>query len=127
MMSNRTAMIVEDNPDLATVFAEALRAAEFDVEILEDGRVALEHLKTATPDIVVLDLHLPHVSGDVILERIRANQRLAETQVMIATADPRMVEMLKEQADLVLLKPISFAQLRDLADRLAPGLPLEES
>jgi hypothetical protein len=38
--------------------------------------------------------------------------------VIIATADPRMAEVLQEEADLVLLKPIGFGQLRDLASRL---------
>ncbi len=126
-MGSRTGMIVEDNPDLALVFAEALKASNFEIEIIKDGQKALERLKIATPDVVVLDLHLPHVSGDVILEHIRADERLAETRVMIATADPRMAELLEDQADLVLLKPISFNQLRDLAARMAPSQPSEET
>ena len=68
--------------------------------------------------VVVLDMHLPHVAGPDILRYIRADARLEKTQVIIATADPSMADSLREEATLVLLKPISFSQLRDLAKRL---------
>ena len=119
-MTPRSAMIIEDNEDLAIIFAEALQAAGFDTGIVQDGDTALVRLEASRPDIIILDLHLPHVSGEAILERIRTDERLAGTRVIIATADPRMADMLKDQADLVLLKPISFGQLRDLAARLSP-------
>ena len=65
-------------------------------------------------------MHLPNVSGDTILHHIRADERLANTRVMLATADAYMAENLRDKSDLVLLKPISFTQLRDLAKRLRP-------
>jgi CheY-like chemotaxis protein len=74
---------------------------------------------------VVLDLHLPHLSGRDILDEIRHDERLTSTRVIVATADPRMAEILDEQADLVLIKPISFGQLRDLSARLKPASPAE--
>jgi DNA-binding response OmpR family regulator len=119
-MNERFAMIIEDNEDLAIIFAEALQAAGFDTGIIQDGETALTRLEDCVPTIIILDLHLPYVSGEDILKRIRVDERLAETRVIIATADPRMADMLKNQADLVLLKPISFGQLRDLAARLSP-------
>lgn len=112
------ALVIEDDPDAAAIFSEALKAAGFEVEIIETGDKALERLKVTTPAMIVLDLHLPHVAGPEILRHVRADPRLAETQVIIATADPSMAESLHDQADLVLLKPISFSQLRDLAKRL---------
>ncbi len=119
-MSKRQALIVEDNADLSIIFAEALQAAGFETNIVRDGANAMTRLKESRPDIIILDLHLPHVSGKEILKQIRADERLAEISVVIATADPQMADMLKGQSDLVLLKPISFTQLRDLAGRLAP-------
>lgn len=119
-MNKRFAMIIEDNEDLAIIFAEALQAAGFDTGIIQDGDTALARLETCVPSLIILDLHLPYVSGEDILKQIRVDERLAETRVIIATADPRMADMLKDQADLVLLKPISFGQLRDLAARLSP-------
>jgi len=120
-MSNPLALIIEDDPDAATIFSEALQAAGFETEIVRTGDKALKRLAVTTPDAVVLDLHLPHVSGTDILRQIRADARLAKTRIIIATADPRMAELLRDQADLVLLKPISFSQLRDLAARLRPA------
>jgi DNA-binding response OmpR family regulator len=119
-MNERYAMIIEDNEDLAIIFAEALQAAGFETGIIQDGERAVKELETTQPRIIILDLHLPHVSGEEILKGIRADPRFEDTRVIIATADPRMADMLKDEADLVLLKPISFGQLRDLASRLAP-------
>jgi DNA-binding response OmpR family regulator len=117
-MSDLFALIVEDETDLAIIFSKALQEAGFETQIVRAGDTALMWLTSTTPQIVVLDLHLPRVSGEEVLEQIRADERLAATKVIIATADPRMAETLQDRADLVLLKPIGFSQLRDLAARL---------
>ena len=123
-MSDRSALIIEDNRDLAIIFAQALQAAGFATGIIQDGDQALARLAIATPDVVVLDLHMPCVSGADILRHIRADARLAGTRVILATADSHVTDVLREQADLVLIKPVSFTQLRDLAGRLvSPPLP----
>lgn len=121
-MTGLFALIIEDDVDLATIFSEALQAAGYNTEAVHEGDIALARLASTIPDVVVLDLHLPHVAGTDILRRIRADRRLAGTRVMVATADPRVATMLEAEADLILLKPISFTQLRDLATRLRPGL-----
>jgi DNA-binding response OmpR family regulator len=121
-MSQPLALIIEDEADLAEIFSQALRAAGFTTEIARDGRQALERLAGIVPDIVVLDLHLPHVDGDDLLHQIRDDKRLADTRVIIASADPLMAEVLDGLADLVLIKPVSFGQLRDLSQRLKPTL-----
>ena len=71
----------------------------------------------------MLDLHLPHVSGPDILRHIRVDARLTETRVIVATAHARIAESIRREADLVLLKPISFSQLRDLAAILESARP----
>lgn len=117
-MSNQFALIIEDDYDASFIFAEALQAATFETEIIRSGDRALARLAVVTPDVVVLDLRLPRVAGTDILRQIRTDVRLAETRVIVATADPRMAEPLRDEADLVLIKPISFSQLRDLSARL---------
>lgn len=114
-MDKSSALIIEDDEDLSLIFSEALQAAGFETEIIRRGDVALERLATTTPDVVVLDLHLPRVAGMDILHQIRTDKRLAGTRVIVATAHPNMAETLRDEADLVLLKPVSFSQLRDLA------------
>ena len=117
-MANPLALIVEDDYDLSIIFAEALQAAGFETQIVRAGDTALMWLSSTTPEVVVLDLHLPRVAGTSILQQIRNDPHLTDTRVIIATADARLAETLREDADLVLLKPISFTQLRDLAARL---------
>lgn len=94
--------------------------ASFDTEVIQDGAVALAALARLSPAIVLLDLHLPRVSGKTILHCIRNNVRLQHIPVILATADSQVGEDLRADSDLVLLKPISISQLRDLASRLHP-------
>lgn len=117
-MNNPLALIIEDDFDLATIFDEALKAAEFKTEVIRAGDTAMARLAVVAPDVVILDLHLPHVAGTDILDQIRADERLAAARVIITTADARLAETMHNQADLVLVKPISFSQLRDMAVRL---------
>ena len=112
------ALIIEDDQEQAGIFARALEMAEFEAEIIPDGKAALDRLAAVVPDLVVLDLQLPYVSGDDILHRIRADERLAKTRVILATANPLMASSLREESDLVLIKPVSFFQLSELAARL---------
>ncbi len=114
------ALIIEDDAKISMIFAEALKTVEYDTEIIQDGQLALDRLAETTPAVVVLDLHLPHVSGPDILHQIRTDPRFAKTRVMVVTADSALADSLEDEADLVLLKPISFNQLRDLASRLRP-------
>jgi CheY-like chemotaxis protein len=119
-MEKPLALIIEDDQKLADIFSLSLQAAEFLTEIVANGQIALARLAEIVPAVVVLDLHLPHVSGEKILRQIRGDKRLAQTRIMLATADALMAEELRGEADLVLLKPISPTQLRDLAARLRP-------
>ena len=112
------ALIVEDDPRLSIIFVQAVQKAGFETQAFRNGGTALAALQTLTPQVVVLDLHLPDVSGDRILYQIRQDERLKQTRVILATADAAMADALQDQSDLVLIKPISFSQLRDLAVRL---------
>lgn len=116
------ALIIEDDEDLANIFATALRGVGFEVEHAADGRVAQSRLKSGSaPYLILLDMHLPHISGaDLLTNIIRKDPRFADTIVIITTADARMGEAYTEQVDFVMIKPISFVQLRDLTSRLKP-------
>ena len=115
------ALIIEDDLDLAEIFAEAMRGVGFEVEHIADGRAAQARLKEGrAPFIILLDMHLPHVSGGDLLTILKQDERFDKTLIIITTADARMGEMYRDQADFVLIKPISFVQLRDLTARLKP-------
>jgi signal transduction histidine kinase len=115
---SRSALIVEDDADLAAIFSEALKSAGFEPKVIRDGAVAQRRIKELAPHIIILDLHLPHVDGSTLLTQIRADNALKNTIVIVATADALLGEMYRDIADIVLIKPISFIQLRDLSSRL---------
>jgi len=119
---NELALIVEDDEDLANIFAEALRGVGFDVEHVADGRAAEKRLRDGDPPyLILLDMHIPHISGgDLLTNTIKQDEQLSDTMVIITTADARMGEAFRDQADFVMTKPISFVQLRDLTARLKP-------
>jgi len=119
---SQLALIIEDDEDLASIFAEALRGVGFDVELVPDGRMAQDRLNNGVPPfLILLDMHLPHISGaDLLTNVIKKDERFAKSVVIITTADARMGEAYTEQVDFVMIKPISFVQLRDLTSRLKP-------
>ena len=71
------------------------------------------------PNLVILDLHLPDMPGINILRKIRSTQWLAGVPVIVATAHPQMAEVIDEEADLVLIKPVRYRVLQDKAVELA--------
>ncbi len=125
-MNQPLALIVEDEKDLSDIFAEALQHANFVTEVAQDGQIAVNRLREIVPDLVLLDLHLPHVAGTEILKIIRGDVRLAQTQVIVVTADARSAEFMRSDAELVLVKPVRFSQLRDLAARIRPEKPASD-
>jgi two-component system KDP operon response regulator KdpE len=117
-MNKPLALVIEDDVDLSEIFSKTLRSGGFETEVIRDGQAALDRLAGNPPAVILLDLHLPHVAGATILQNIRANERYAKTAVIVASADARLAEELQVQADLVLLKPISVDQVRELAQRM---------
>jgi DNA-binding response OmpR family regulator len=116
-MTKHSALIIEDDPALNEIMAITLKA-DFEIETCIDGKAGLARLREVTPHIVVLDLNLPGASGREILTTIRSNERFAKTRVIITTADERQAETMTDEVDIVLLKPVSPVQLRELALRL---------
>jgi CheY-like chemotaxis protein len=115
------ALVIEDNEDQADILSKALQTAGFETEAIHDGDEAVARLAVVVPDLVLLDLHLPGVSGTGILLEIRADPRLVNTRVVIATVEPQMAEVLRDKADRILAKPIEFGELYDLAVSLISG------
>ncbi|MDJ0753360.1 MAG: response regulator [Ardenticatenaceae bacterium] len=119
---NLTALIIEDEPHLAELFSRALGEVGYQTEVVADGLAAAQRIKEETvPDLVILDLHLPTVSGDELLNQIKSNERYNDTKVILATADGLLGDRLRTQANLVMIKPIDIFQLQRLANRLKPS------
>jgi len=116
-MIKHSALIIEDDPKLNEIMSITLQS-DFKIETCIDGKEGLSRLSEVTPHIVVLDLNLPGASGREILTFIRADERFSKTRVILTTADERLAEMMTDEVDIVLLKPVSPVQLRELALRL---------
>ena len=120
--SNPLAYIVEDDDQLADIFTQAMKLAGFETMTEENGQRAIDALAHLDPAVVVLDLYLPGVSGDKVLAYIRGESRLQKKIVVLTTFDSLLADNLREQSDYVLLKPVSFGQLRDLGIRLRANI-----
>ena len=117
-MKPHLALIIEDDDLLGDIFSKSLEGV-YTTEVVKDGLLALERLDQIRPMLVVLDLHLPGLNGKEILASIRSNPALAETRVILCTADERTADLLQDQADIVFLKPVNPSQLRQMAARFA--------
>jgi two-component system cell cycle response regulator DivK len=79
-------LIVEDNELNLKLFCDLLRAHGFEVEPVRDGRDALERARAFAPDLVIMDIQMPHVSGLELIEQMKAEEVLREVPVLAVTA-----------------------------------------
>lgn len=119
-MEKPFALIVEDDRDILALFRHVLDLAGYRTEIVMHGKVAVEHLSRTTPDIVLLDLGLPGISGSEILTMMRADERLKDVPVVVITAHPLLAATLPVTPQLVLIKPVNIEQMSRLIQRICP-------
>jgi two-component system, cell cycle response regulator DivK len=117
-MDKPVALIVEDDRDIVALFRHVLDVAGYHTEIVLDGQEAMDRLGTLLPNIVLLDLQLPSLSGVEILRRMRADERLKRVPVVVITAYAPYADSLPVEPDLLLLKPVDINQLSNLVQRL---------
>lgn len=122
-MTRPLALIIEDNQDIAEVFASILVMEGYEVEAVRNGETAVKHLTETIPALVVLDMYLPDTTGEILLTQIRHDPRLAKTRVVIVTAFPQTTRFLAVKADTVLCKPLRLEQIRHIAARFYPTEP----
>jgi DNA-binding response OmpR family regulator len=116
-------IIVEDDPNVAS-FLETTLAVEYETKLVTDGAEALQLLDRVAPDLVVLDLRLPGVSGVDICRRIRTEQRLSGAKLLIVTGypdSPETKEIHQIGVDALLNKPVMPHQLRHTVRQLLGG------
>jgi len=109
------ALIIEDDEVITEIFSIAVKEAGFETVVVRDGIQALKTLGSETPDLVLLDLHLPGIPGINVLREIRNDPKLAHTRVLIVSADTTQSEFLRIHADRILIKPIGFYAVYETA------------
>lgn len=120
-------LIIEDEPNNARLAQKLLRRAGHEVEIAEDGEIALAILQTDQPDLILADLGLPDIDGQTLVAMLRQQTRFANTPIVAFTAWPEPMAMAIAQAYAftgVILKPINTHEFaRQVGCYLEPPLP----
>jgi signal transduction histidine kinase/ActR/RegA family two-component response regulator len=120
----RRVMYIEDN--LANLkLMERVLARRSDLEIVPamQGRLGLDLARLHPPDLILLDLHLPDIPGDEVLQRLREDPQTASVPVIVVSADAtpgRVQRLLTAGASGYLTKPFDVADLLSLVDRHVP-------
>ena len=105
-------ILIEDQPDLAHWLARALTASGYVVDVIGDGIDADNALKTEEYDLAILDMNLPRLSGETILQRLRARHQTLPVLVLTARGElSDKVKGLEMGADDYLVKPFELDEL----------------
>jgi DNA-binding response OmpR family regulator len=117
-------LVVEDDDLLRTVVAEALREDGYDVETAADGEVALDLASRTRPDLVILDLMIPYVSGEEFARAIRLMDGLVTTPIVLISAARHADEVgARIGAKRCLRKPFDLFELIDSVHELLHPAP----
>ncbi len=111
----QTVLVVEDEPSYVDVLQIGLKKEGFRVEVARDGAQALELFELVNPDLVLLDVMLPRVSGIDVCRQIRKRSRIPIIMVTAKSAEIDTVVGLEVGADDYVTKPY---RLRELVARM---------
>ena len=117
-------LVVEDNELNLKLFCDLLRAHEHLAEPVRDGRDAVARARDFQPDLIVMDIQLPHVSGMELIEQMKADEALRSIPIMAVTAYAGRGDEEKIRgagAEAYVSKPISVMRFMDVVDGLLVG------
>jgi chemosensory pili system protein ChpA (sensor histidine kinase/response regulator) len=122
-MADRSVLVVEDDPELRTIYQEVLSDGGFEVIAARDGVDALEILDGEwTPCVLVLDLRMPRMSGWELAARLRADDRWDHLPLIIVAAYYRIAEEAERLgAHAWLQKPIDIGRLVGIVEDACGG------
>jgi len=119
-------LVVEDNELNLKLFCDLLRAHDFATEPVRDGREAVARARAFEPDLVVMDIQLPHVSGLDLIGQMKRDPKLRAIPIMAVTAyagrdDEDRIRA--AGANAYVSKPISVMRFVEEVRALLPGSP----
>ena len=116
-----TVLICDDEPSLRELIRISLDGPYSFAEA-DDGEKSLEIARRLRPDVVILDMMMPRLSGLEVLSEIRGDQVLAETAVIVLTAQPSTKEeALRCGADIVMVKPFEPEEITAAVEEVLAG------
>jgi DNA-binding response OmpR family regulator len=113
-MSQKTILIADDEPNIVISLEYLLQRDGYRVVVARDGQEALDAIAASPPDLVLLDVMLPRVSGFDVCQTVRENPALAGMPIVMLTAKGREVEVSKGMAlgaNAYITKPFSTQEL----------------
>lgn len=119
-MEQKTVLIVEDEEDAAELFAEMMRVSGFHVLKTSRSAPAISMMNADKPDVVLLDIMMPEVSGLDILRQMRRDPNLANIPVVVVTAKGMPADIkngMEAGASTYLTKPVGFQELKEAVER----------
>jgi two-component system, OmpR family, alkaline phosphatase synthesis response regulator PhoP len=111
-----SALAVDDDQHTLFFIEQVLRPTGLEIILAQDGRQALDTLKSVTPSVLFLDMLLPHISGIELLDFILKTPRLNATYVVVVSAHnhfPSSEQLAR--VDTYLVKPVRPKEIRDAA------------
>lgn len=118
---DRTVLVVEDEDNIALALDYLLTREGYSHERLATGAGAVDHIRAAQPDLVLLDVMLPEVSGYEICQDVRMDPGLSDVKILMMTARGSAMERRKGLAlgaDGFIAKPFELSELRSEVKRL---------
>lgn len=117
-------LIIEDEAGLLEILELNFRSAGYQVSTAADGVTAWQQYERARPDLLILDLNLPKISGFRLLELVRSE---SQVPVLILTAYDfaEAEEVARHRPDAFVKKPFDVQELVHMADRLVGRKPAE--
>ena len=117
----KTVLVVEDNALNLRLFCDLLVANGYRAEPVQDGREALDRARAIRPDLIVMDIQLPHVSGLALIGEIKRDPTLGTIPVMAVTAYAAKgdEDLIREAgANTYISKPVTVARFLDAVREL---------
>ncbi|OAI54919.1 hypothetical protein AYO48_00865 [Gaiella sp. SCGC AG-212-M14] len=116
-----TVLICDDEPSLRELIRVSLDGPYSFAEA-DDGEKSLEIARRLRPDVIILDMMMPRLSGLEVLSEIRGDRALAKTPVIVLTAQPSTKEeALRSGADIVMVKPFEPEQITAAVEEVLAG------
>ena len=111
-------LIAEDAPSLRSLFAKVLKNAGFDVHIAVNGHDVIAQLEQQLPEVLVVDLGMPGVSGEEVIHYVKQRQAIKPVKIVVVTGNHLASQSdLADQVDLMLIKPVSPRDLVNFVKR----------
>lgn len=119
----RNILIVDDDPVIRTLVTEYLAHYGHSVEVVDSGQHCLDKLQETSPDILILDMMMPDMSGTEVLERLRADPRTAKLPVIMLSADKKVAAAATADAhaDCYIQKPFDIKDFLNAIEGLEPA------